>query len=195
MAYMDTSFSALAALIRETIASPQDGARTVMRANLSRQARWEALALVIVLSAILSQIAAFLVAGESAAPAGPMQAALVQAIALGLTIGGMHVIGRAMGGQGSLPDAVILVAWLQAVMVVAQAVQVVTLVILPPVSVLIGLLSMVLFLWLLTNFIAVLHGFESLGKVFGGIVLSAFGLAVILVIVLNILGISPQMMM
>jgi len=191
---MDTSFSALAALIRETLARPQDAARVVMRANLPMQSRWEALALVVVLSALLGQIGMFLVAGENGGAAGPVQASLIQAIALGLTVVGAHVIGRAMGGLGSFGDALVLVAWLQGVMVVAQALQLVALVILPPVSVLIGVLSMVLFLWLLTNFVAVLHGFESLGKVFAAIMLSAFGLAVVLVIILNILGIAPQIM-
>ncbi len=195
MAVMDTSFSALLGLIRETIASPQDAARLVLRAALPMQTRWEALALVILLSAILSQAAAFIMAPDGGGAAGPVQASMIQAVALGLTIFGMHVIGRAMGGQGNLADAVLLVAWLQGVMVAAQALQVVALLILPPVSVLIGVLSIVLFLWLLTNFVAVLHGFESLGKVFAAIIMSAFGLAVVLVIILNILGLSPQMMM
>lgn len=191
---MDTSIFAVAGLIRATIATPQDAARLVMRANLPMSARWQALALVIVLSALLGQISVFLMAGEAATPAGPVQAGFIQTVALLMTVYGAHVIGRLMGGHGEFADALVLVAWLQGVMVVAQALQLVTLLILPPVSVLIGVLSMVLFLWLLTNFVAVLHGFSSLGKVFGGILLSAFALAVVLVIVLNILGISPQVM-
>lgn len=191
---MDTSLSALAGLIRDTIANPQDAAWLVMRANLPMAARWQALALVIVLSALLGQISVLLMAPDATAPAGPIQAGLIQTIALLLTVVGAHVIGRMMGGHGEFADALVLVAWLQGVMVAAQALQLVTLLIMPPVSVLIGVLSMVLFLWLLTNFVAVLHGFASLGKVFGGIVLSAFALAVVLVIVLNILGISPQAM-
>jgi hypothetical protein len=191
---MDTSLSALVGLIRETIAAPQSAALQVMRANLPMAARWQALALVVVLSAILGQVSMLFLADEGVSPAGPVQASLIQAIALLMTVFGAHVIGRGLGGQGSFADALVLVAWLQGVMVAAQALQVVALLILPPVSVLIGVLSMVLFLWLLTNFVAVLHGFQSLGKVFAGIMLSAFALAVVLVVVLNILGIAPQTM-
>jgi hypothetical protein len=191
---MDTSFSALIGLMRETIVAPKSAALVVLRANLPMSARWQVLALVIVLSALLDQISVPLLTGGAVPPAGALQAGLVQTIALILTVLGVHLIGRAMRGQGNFADALMLVAWLQAVMVAIQAVQVLTLLIMPAVSVLIGFLAIVLFLWLLTNFVAVLHGFESLGKVFGGIMLATFAMAVVLVIVLNILGISPQAM-
>jgi hypothetical protein len=191
---MDTSFSALIALMRETIVAPKSAALVVLRADLPMVARWQALALVIVLSAILGQISVIFMGGGAVALAAPVQAGIIQFIALILTVAGAHVIGRAMGGQGSFADALVLVAWLQALMVAVQVAQVLALLVLPTLSVLIGVLSIVLFLWLLTNFVAVLHGFESLGKVFGGIMLSAFALAVVLVIVLNILGIAPQAM-
>jgi Na+/H+-dicarboxylate symporter len=59
-------------------------------------------------------------------------------------------------------------------------------VVLPPVGAIVNLAGFVIFLWLLTNFIAELHGFRSLLAVFGGIifgmVLLAFGLAVVLLL-------------
>ena len=49
-----------------------------------------------------------------------------------------------------------------------------------------------MFLWLLTNFVAVLHGFRSLGMVFVMIVVSAFAVTFVLSIVMSILGIVPS---
>ena len=61
--------------------------------------------------------------------------------------------------------------------------------ILPPASDVITLFALALFFWLLAQFIAVLHGFTSMGRVFLGIVLSLLALAFVFNILLAVLGI------
>ena len=101
----------------------------------------------------------------------------------------IHWVGRALGGRGSLEESILLVSWLQFIMVCLQVVQTLSLLVLPVVASLLGVVGLVLFLWLLTNFVAVLHGFKSLAQVFVMILVSAFGLVFVATIVLSILGV------
>ena len=89
-------------------------------------------------------------------------------MALALIMG----IGRAMGGRGRLADALALVAWLEAVLILIQIVQILFLLISPQIAVLIGLFSFAVFMWVLANFIAELHGVTSALKVLGMILLT-----------------------
>jgi hypothetical protein len=45
-------------------------------------------------------------------------------------------------------------------------------------------------MWLLTNFVAVIHGFRSLGQVFVMILVSLFVLAFVLSILLTLVGVT-----
>jgi hypothetical protein len=82
----------------------------------------------------------------------------------------------------------LIVVWLQCLTLVLQLLQLVALVIAPPLAGIIGLGGFVLFLWLMTHFIAELHGFRNRGLVFLGMVLTALvaglviGMAVILLV-------------
>jgi hypothetical protein len=71
-----------------------------------------------------------------------------------------------------------------------QVVQTALMLILPPLASIVGIVGLVLFMWLLTNFIAVIHGFRSLGQVFVMILLSMFVLAFILSILLTLFGVT-----
>jgi hypothetical protein len=55
-----------------------------------------------------------------------------------------------------------------------------------------GLLGLVLFFWLLTNFVAELHGFKSLALTFIAILITVFTAAILLVLVFALLfGAAP----
>jgi hypothetical protein len=106
----------------------------------------------------------------------------------------IHRVGRAFGGTGSFPDALLIVVWLQCLTLVLQVVQLVVNLISPALAGIIGLGGFVLFLWLMTSFIAELHGFRSRGLVFVGMVVSAFA-AGLLIGVVVILLIGPEALM
>ncbi len=186
---MDLSLSSVVALLRETLSDPKASARRIMALPLPMSARWQALLLVVVLSVLFGQLSVLLMT-EAGMP-NPLQAGVVQGMALLIMVFAAHGVGRLMGGRGQFDQALILVVWLQAVMVAIQLVQVVALLVVPALSALIGVLGMALFLWLLTNYVAVLHGFESLGKVFAVILLTLFGIAMVLAMLLQMLGIAP----
>jgi hypothetical protein len=93
------------------------------------------------------------------------------------------------GGRGTFRDALLLIAWLQFILLCVQALQLLLGLALPPAAELVGLIGLLLLVWLLTNFTAVLHGFTSLWTVFLGLVIGAvvlmFALAFVLALVVG----------
>lgn len=55
----------------------------------------------------------------------------------------------------------------------------------------IAIASVVVFMWMLTQFIIVLHGFVSPLKVFVGIIFTLFGMSMLFAIVASMLGFVP----
>ena len=162
-----------------------------MAINPPMEARWLGLAVVVVLSVLLGQTGVMLATrGEAPIVMGVGASAIVQGGVLLLMVYAAHVVGRLFGGGGTFPDAVLLVSWLQFLMVALQLVQVVALLLIPPLSGMIGIIAIVLFLWVLTNFVAVLHGFTSLGKVFGMILVTFMAVAFAVAFLLALLGIQ-----
>jgi hypothetical protein len=192
---MTLSLQTLLPMVWRTITNPREGAEEVLALGVPRHALWTILLLVLVLSIILGRITTLLVATAAGVTvqgplANPMITGVLQFALLVVTIYAIHFIGRSMGGKGSIDEAILLVAWLQFVMVCIQVVQTALMLILPPLASIVGIVGLVLFMWLLTNFIAVIHGFRSLGQVFVMILLSMFVLAFILSILLTLFGVT-----
>lgn len=192
---MDLTLSNLLALARLTVQSPREGARTVLRLPLPGNARWAALLLLSVVSAMLMQGMAILLPpvgpdGMPVQPIGPFFWAGMVAGGMVLTTVLVHRIGKWRGGIGQFEDALILVVWLQFIQLLLVLVQLVLLFVLPPAATLVEVVAVALFLWLLTNFVAELHGFRSLGLVFLGVILtfvaSVFVMSILLLPFINL---------
>lgn len=172
-------------LARLTLEDPRAATRALLAEGVPMPARTAGLLLVAVVSALLASlqlglnpqpmdpVSAFMLAS-------PFRAAVVQWAFLALSVLLIHRVGRAFGGRGSFADSLLVVVWLQVLMLVVQALQLVTGILIPPLGGLIGLAGLVLFLWLMTCFIAELHGFASRGKVFLGMVVTAFAAGMVL---------------
>lgn len=196
---MDVTFKGLLRLARETVSSPRDGARTILRIDAPVQARWAALLLMAVGSAILTHLSFALMPPQAqemmgGAMSSPFRTVLLQGGVLFVGVFLIYRVGRARGGHGSLPDAVSLVAWLQFVLLCLQGVQLVAQVVMPPLADLIGLIGLFLFFWLLTHFVAELHGFTSMGATLAGILATLFGMAFVLALLLGVLIGNPGAM-
>jgi hypothetical protein len=87
----------------------------------------------------------------------------------------------------------LVVVWLQLLMLGVQVAQLLALIVAPPISGLIGLVGFIGFTWLMVNFIAELHGFRSLGLVFGGIILTFIAAAFVLAILLGLI-LGPEVL-
>jgi hypothetical protein len=190
---MTLTMNGLFAMALRTIRNPREGASEVLSLGIPREALWPGLALVVVLSILLAQVTSLVMTGSAGMeemPVGPAATGFIQLLLLVVMVFAIFWIGRAMGGSGSFEEAILLVTWLQFIMVCLQVVQAFALVFVAPLAGLIGIAGIVLFLWLLTNFIAVLHNFSSLFMVFLMILVAGFGIAFGLAIIMTLIGIT-----
>ncbi|MCA8879064.1 MAG: YIP1 family protein [Rhodobacteraceae bacterium] len=191
---MDFTFQGLISAAIATVRQPQQGAETVLAQRLPVPVLWTMLAAVVAVSVVLAEGSLLLITAgadlDNAYLANPLGMFAVQYALLAVMVLATDRIGRAMGGAGDFAGALAVVTWLQFVMACLQVVQTVTLFIAPPIADLLGIAGLVLFLWLFTNFVAVLHKFRSLGMVFVMIVLTTFGIALVLSLALTMLGVT-----
>lgn len=196
MTGQSTLIDRLSALAQLTLQEPRQAARMLLAAGVPMPARTAGLLLVAVLSAVIVSVQSWL-SPQALDPisalmlSSPFRAAVFQWGFMALSVLLIHRVGRAFGGRGTLPDALLIVVWLQLLTVAIQLVQLVATVLAPPLAGIIGLGGFVLFLWLMTSFIAELHGFASRGLVFVGMVVTAIATGFVLGIVLMLI-VGPE---
>jgi hypothetical protein len=182
----------IVALARLSVQDPRAAARRLLSLGVPLPARTAGLLLMAVSSAFLIHLGFLLLpAADDALTAfmmqSPLRSALIQWVILAASVFLIHRVGRAFGGRGSLPDTLLVVVWLQVIMLAVQLVQLAALVIAPPLAGIVNLAGLVLFFWMITSFIAELHGFASRGAVFLGIIGTSFGVALVLVVILSLI--------
>lgn len=182
---------ALLRLARDSVSDPRGGARFLMGLNLPQGVVLQFYLLVMVLSAMLKVVyfgAAPLPEGYDIPPEAAVTYTIVEAVmGLGIALAA-QLVGRAFGGAGSFLQALTLVTWVQFVLLLVSAVQIVLAFLMPPLVDLTSIFAVALFFWLMTHFITELHGFSSPGLVFAGILLTFFGFVILLTILLSALG-------
>ncbi|WP_164876055.1 Yip1 family protein [Falsirhodobacter deserti] len=164
--------------------------RTVLDLSLQRGERISLFLLAAILPTLLIFVAFSLSpASEEVAgfPISPMPLLVAQAGALLMMSAVTFWIGRWRGGTGSFANSIITLSWLQIVMVAAQVAFLVLELALPFVAAIVGILALMLMLWLVVNFVAELHGFQSLGLVFVGVIGTLFVLSFVLAFLSSIL--------
>jgi hypothetical protein len=177
-------------LARLTLRNPEQGGRALLALNPTIEARWMAMGAAITAGVVMAYLLPVL-AGQAGGVISPFAATGVQAGANLLAVVLMTAVGRVFGGQGRFEDAVLLVAWLQALMVGVQAVQLVALLVLPPLAWIVTMLAVALFFWLLTGFVQALHGFRSRFLVLFGVLGSMFTAAFVVSFFLILAGFDP----
>ncbi|MGB3315980.1 MAG: Yip1 family protein [Albidovulum sp.] len=186
----------IAYLVVETLRNPREAAGRLIALDPPNEARWIGLVLVSVLALIVTRIGLPLIPSEGR-PAyivllsDPVLGVPMQIMSQLMIAGAVAAVGRVFGGRGSFADTLLLVVWLEFLMVLAQAAQVIVLLTLPPLGLLVGYAALGLFLWLLVQFTAAVHDFTHPGKVALGMIVSFVAIVVILSLVLFMLGITP----
>ena len=180
---------------RDTVVDPRAGFRRMRTLNLSRDELWVALGAVTLLGVLMAELMLRMLIGGELQPmftfgTQPLVTALIQLGVLAVLVLAVHWGGRMLGGKGTMSDAILAVVWLQFIMALLQAAQLIAVVILPPIAGLLGIAGLGLFFWLLTGFVAELHGFRSRGKVFLGVLLALIAVAVALVFILTLIGVT-----
>lgn len=181
----------------ETLRAPRPTFARLHRMNLPAEALWIALALTVVISMIFGVLMTLLLGGpppegdaEAVVAPNPIPLGFAQFAILLVAVLLIHRVGRMMGGRGDFNGSILAVAWLQFVLTCFQIVQTAVILISPILGLPVFVAGLVIFFWLLTSFIAELHGFTSPGRVFGMVLLVMMGLALGLSVLLTLLGVT-----
>jgi hypothetical protein len=182
----------LLGMAAQTLRNPRETAEMILSLGVPRAALLPALSLVIILTILFAQVNELLVPAlpDVQFVVSPIVLGFLQLASLLITVAAIYAIGRACGGTGRVDEVLLLMIWLQFILLCLQVIQTVLLLVSTQMASLVAIVSVVLFLFLLTHFVAVVHGFQSLGKVFFMILASAIGLALGLSIILAFLGVS-----
>lgn len=187
---IDGTLAGLLQAARFTVQNPRAGARALLAMGLPMSARWLAFGVVISGSSLLTILAVRL-SPSGAEPAvaevlsQPIALAVMQGVVMLVFAQLMARVGQMAGGTGGFADALLLLTWVQVILMLLQVAQVVLELAIPAAADLLGLLGLGLMLWLVTHFVAELHGFTSLGSVFAGVIgtVLAAGFAVSVLVV------------
>ncbi|GGD31822.1 YIP1 family protein [Sinisalibacter lacisalsi] len=178
----------------QTVPEPRKVARDVQNLDLSRAVLWQILALILVVTTILGVIASVLFPTDPEAFGGlfanPLVTGIAQASISVLTVFGIYWVGRMAGGTGSFDQAMLTVIWLHFVLLNIEIGILVLGLFAPGLAMLLWVIGLVLTFWILSHFIAEMHGFNNAGMVFVGILLTMFAAMVVFSIVLAIIGVG-----
>ncbi|NNE88007.1 MAG: YIP1 family protein [Silicimonas sp.] len=183
-----TLFDSLIAQGKRAFREPRQTAADVLALGFPREALAPALMLVVVISVLMSA------ASDMIAPP-PVQisyfrmALLIMIIFTSFSFA-IAQIGKMMGGVGSFADSLLLAVFFQAIFIPIQAIQVVLMAFSPELAAVLAFGIILFGFWINVNFIAALHGFETLGRALGVLILASIAVAFFLVIVTPLLGIS-----
>ena len=176
-----------------TLREPKAASEIILRWNLSKEAIWTSIGLVSVLATILSTLSNMLFpvpAPLGVLAANPFIYFLITAGGFVLMAQAVFWTGRMMGGQGRIEDLMVLLVWLQAMRIAAQAMVMVLLLIMPALASMFVIFVMLASLWVFVHFINAALRLESLGRA----VLVLFVAALIVIasatLILSILGVS-----
>lgn len=188
------TLAAIAELLRISVQSPREAARLIMALPLPASVVWQVMVLGAAISGLMSglQLLLFPPVDDVALPAllMPLFLAVIVFVAQVLLAGALMVVGSLFGGQGTFDLALKLMAWVQMISAFVGMLQLVLLLLVPPLA------SLLLFAWaalgtvLLVVFTDELHGFRSVGKGLLVLILAIFALSFLAAIVLSVAGVN-----
>lgn len=155
-------------LIALTLRSPFAAYAALRARGLTAADGWALIVLTAALAAILSWVGARLLPG-SADEAGllgalarqPLRMAGVQLASAALGAFLMAEGGRLFGGSGRFADALIAIGWVETVMIVLQAAQLVITIAQPALGALVGIAALLVAGYLIVAFTMAVHGFRN----------------------------------
>lgn len=189
---MKFDLGTLFGMVLQTVPEPRKVARDLFALNLSRDTLWQALILVLIGSAILGVISnlIFPAAPELSATlfGNPLMVSAAEGAVAVITVFLIFWIGRAAGGTGRFEDGLMTVIWLNFCLLVVQTGVFVLSLFASGLAAMLWLMGGVFGFWVLSHFVAELHGFSSAAKVFLAILLASFVAVAALSVILALAG-------
>lgn len=179
--------------LRASLTDPAGVARQLATWQLDRVTLWSMVALVTVLSVLVLVAGLYLSPAEAAMiVATPFTLTLILGASLIMMVFALQLTGRMLGGTGRFATAILLVVWWQGMALVIQLAQTLALLIIPPLAGVIAIAGLVWLVFALLHFVNVLHGFDSLLKALGTVVIGILGISFGLALLLALIGVTLQ---
>lgn len=183
-------------LFQLSLANPRKGAEAILGLSIPKEAHWLLVALVAVLTTILSGVSQFIIPAQEAPPIVPLPTTLPGILGFSViniiaVIFAIHLAGRAFKSQGSFGDCVVLICSWELIKLVMNL-GAILLVLLSPV---LGMLAMVVIFgysfWVLVHFADVIFQFNAVGKSALLVLLAFLGIGILGIMILGQLGLLP----
>lgn len=180
-------------LALQTVLAPREVARLLLSIRPTTEALWTGFALVVVLNTLVFAVSHLVTpVPVPGVLANPAVFACVQAAVLAASIAALTWMGGLFAGTASLRDMALLLIWMQAMRVLAQALMTLVLPLAPVLGTGVFMAITGLGLWILLNFIDEAHGLGSLLKAGAVAGLGLLAMAFALSIVLALAGVDPN---
>jgi len=184
-------------LVRQTLFEPRDAARRILSAGLPAREGWLALALMAVLNTLVYSLSIRLSPPSDPAMLDMMgpafHAPLIFAATLfaGLALAALAFThaGRALGGTATLGDMLVLLTWMQALRLIVQVGLVVLALAMPALAGVVVIVAAFWGLYILLAFMAEAHGYDSLWRAAGALVIAFVGLVFGLSLLFSLVGV------
>jgi len=183
--------------LRLSLKRPKDGMRRVLLLGLNRQTLWLALGVSVIVATLLNYVHEMVTPVVTDLQGNPLVLpspfvlvffTLVVRILIDFVIARL---GNAFGGTGNFFDILLADIWLRVFEIILMVAGIVAYLISPGIGQMVLYATYFYLFWLMLNFVAEAHGGMSLGKTLGLVLLSALIAAIPIIVVLNLMGVSP----
>jgi len=192
-----TDLRDLGGLIGLSLRDPGAAMRAILDMRLTNGTLWMALGLTTVLGTLLATLVNGAVIelplGTENVVLGPAGFTAVTGGLLVLGVFAVHLTGRALGGEGTLDGAIAVVAWFEVLALIFRTAQIALILTLPFLALPLSIGALVILIYMLLHFTKELHGFASLGRAAGTLVLGVFGMSFGLALILTVIGVGTGM--
>ncbi|TLP64240.1 hypothetical protein FEE96_10660 [Parasedimentitalea maritima] len=178
-------------LVMLTLTAPGQAAGNILTLKWPRQVLWTGLILAIALNAIVYsfQELVFPLPSDLGLPKlSPLTYFGVMLAIQVVFVFALFVMGRWLGGQGSLEDLLVLVVWLQLLQVALQIIMTLLFLVAPLLAGLLNLAATLFGLYIFANFINEAHRLGSLWRAFGVLLMASIAIALVLSFILGLAG-------
>ncbi len=176
-------------VVKQTFREPREAASTLLSMGVPKQVLWPTFALLVVLSVILIYLIGPPTGPNGVAIVSPFGLTMSSAVAGAASVFLVWKIGELMGGKGGFDETLLLTVFLQAMIFAGQLIELALVFVIPPLADIYYLALIVFMFWLNLNFIAVLHGFGSLWRALGVLIIASIGVAFVLIFAMSLAGI------
>ncbi|NDR55822.1 YIP1 family protein [Aliiruegeria sabulilitoris] len=202
---MSNTLPGIPRLVYETIRAPRRTAEYILALDIPRRNLWEALVAAVLLTVVLVVGLVLAVPADPTDPASvamqemyarPIPVVIGQLISSVVTVYAITFLGQWLGGKGTLDGALALVAWHQFFLLFLAVAGMALGLVLPAVLSILLIAMIVLYFFVLTQFVCALHGFENAMVVFFGIIIAFLTLLVLVAVLTGFIsalffGVTP----